>query len=59
MNNIYKNIEKIITNENKNKIKLFIEKIEINAEYMLIANYIYYYNDLSNIKYTHLIPNFI
>lgn len=59
MNNIYKNIENFISNDNNNKIIPYITKLEIHAEYMLLANYIYYYNDLSNIKYTHLIPNFI
>lgn len=59
MNNIYKNIENFISNDNNNKIISYINKLEINAEYMLFANYIYYYNDLSNIKYSHLIPNFI
>jgi hypothetical protein len=56
---IFDNLKNILSNyELKNKIELVGEKLIINAEELVLANYLFYF-DLKNIIYLSNIPNIL
>ena len=57
--NTFDNLPNIKDNaELFNKLRLHNEKLTINVEELITANYLYYYNDLNTIVKTRLIPFF-
>jgi len=56
--NIYNNLYNMMNDENLNKlVNTYGIPMALNAENLLFTNYLYYYKDLSNVKYIN-IPNF-
>jgi hypothetical protein len=57
--NVYDNLHNLINNDElREKITQYKEEYIMCSETLLFSNYLYYYNDLSNIKYIN-IPHFI
>lgn len=57
---LYDNLENLLNNHNIYlKMQENGEKLIINPEELIMANYIYHFGEMKNIEYTNKIPNFI
>lgn len=60
MFDIYEKLSEIIDNDDvKIKMKEYDEKCILNLEEIILMKYIYEFNNVENVVYTNLIPNFI